>query len=206
LLALNGARPACDLQNGPRRIDLARDNPAHTPTKCENQALTPRPAAESDPAYPALQLNDRWRVIVCRDAIQWVLQRRDRPDRPERHAREDWRGRSYCRTREALIRCCDRYSGEIDPVAVAALRTLPDRIEPPSKRVITKFKAATEAETPNEVESLGGFGGSETGGGCANRLLERAGSHITFPDRQWHPTGQPATIFREIAYGEWGHA
>jgi hypothetical protein len=122
LLARNGARPACDLQNGPRRIGLARDNPAHTPTSAQNQA------------YPDIQLNARWRVVVCRDGIQWILQRRNVPagtggDRPERHSTDDWRGRSYCRTREALIGCCDRYCGEIDPAAVAALRTLPEWID-----------------------------------------------------------------------------
>jgi hypothetical protein len=92
--------------------------------------LQARRLAESDEDYyPSIQLNPRWRVIVCRDGVQWILQRRVRPDRPERVTRDDWRGRSYCRTKEALIGCCDRYSGEIDPAAVAALRTLPDRIE-----------------------------------------------------------------------------
>src|SRR5712672_2430924 len=36
--------------------------------------------AESDSAYPNLQLNNRWRVIACRDEIQWILQCRVRPD------------------------------------------------------------------------------------------------------------------------------
>jgi hypothetical protein len=104
------------LQNGPRRIvnDLARsnNNPAHTPRSAKNQE--------------PFQLNARWRVIACRDGIQWILQYRNRT---ETVAGGDWRGRSYCRTREALIRCCRAYSGEIDPAAVAALQTLPERID-----------------------------------------------------------------------------
>jgi hypothetical protein len=83
-----------------------------------------RPVAESDEAYPNLRLNDRWRVIECRDRLQWILQARNRA---ETVARDVWRGQSYCRTREALIRCCDRYAGALDPAAVAALRGLPER-------------------------------------------------------------------------------
>lgn len=36
-------------------------------------------------------LNDRWRVIECRDGIQWVLQRRGSP---ETIRGDDWRSRS----------------------------------------------------------------------------------------------------------------
>jgi hypothetical protein len=81
---------------------------------------------ESDGACPAIQLNDRFRVIVCRDGIQWILQCRNRA---EMVARSDWRGRSYCRTRHALTRCCDDYAGAIDPAAAIALGALPDQIE-----------------------------------------------------------------------------
>ena len=74
--------------------------------------LQDRHLAESDPAYPNIRLNDRWRVIVCRDGIQRILQARNRS---ETVARDAWRGRSYCcSTREALIGCCDRYCGPID--------------------------------------------------------------------------------------------
>jgi hypothetical protein len=39
------------------------------------------------------QLNSDWRVIACRDRVQWVLQRRGSP---KMSRRDDWRGRSYC--------------------------------------------------------------------------------------------------------------
>jgi hypothetical protein len=55
-------------------------------------------------------LNDSWRVISCRDGIQWILQYRNRS---QTVARDAWRGRSYCRTREALIRVCDIHAGLI---------------------------------------------------------------------------------------------
>jgi hypothetical protein len=83
--------------------------------------------AETDGAYFNLRLNDRWRVIECGAGIQWILQYR--ANSPETYSTAIWRGRSYCRTREALIRCCNAHAGEIDPSAVAAFEALPERIE-----------------------------------------------------------------------------
>jgi hypothetical protein len=99
--------------------------------------------AESDGAYPAIQLNDRFRVIVCRDGIQWVLQARNRAT--ETIARGVWRGRSYCRSRDALTRCCDDHAGAINPAAVAALRALPERIAPVSAAGMIAVRAPREA-------------------------------------------------------------
>jgi hypothetical protein len=88
-------------------------------------SLQGRHLAESDEEYPCIiRLNRRWRVIECRDGIQWIIQARNRAETVARYV---WRGRSYCRTQEALIRCCDRYAGALDPAAVAALRALPER-------------------------------------------------------------------------------
>jgi hypothetical protein len=83
--------------------------------------------AESDDSYPATVavLNSAWRVIACRHGIQWILQRRNRAKTVARHV---WRGRSYCRTKEALIRCCDEHAGQIDPAARMTLEALPERI------------------------------------------------------------------------------
>jgi hypothetical protein len=140
---------------------------------------------ESATAYPALYLNPAWRVIVCRDGIQWIVQRRHGPERPAGACCE---GRSYCRTREVLIRCCRAYSGEIDPAAVAELQTFPDRIEPPSKALASSTQPKTVAPSKrdrlvNEVidHTLEAATEAET--------PKRAGSHISFPDRQWHPIG-----------------
>lgn len=81
---------------------------------------------ESDDAYAGVVavLNDRWRVIVCRDNLQWILQRRD----GERRGGTRWAGRSYCRTRHALIRVCREHAGEIHAVALTILQTLPERL------------------------------------------------------------------------------
>src|SRR4051794_11361951 len=49
---------------------------------------------ESDEGYSRLvaALNDKWRVIECRDRIQWILQSRDTAKSKNTGA---WRGRSY---------------------------------------------------------------------------------------------------------------
>src|SRR6478735_8892137 len=82
--------------------------------------------AESDDSYPGVVavLNGGFRVIECRHRLQWVLQRRNRAETVAQHV---WRGRSYCRTKEALFRCCDEHAGPMDPAARSTLVALPKR-------------------------------------------------------------------------------
>lgn len=77
--------------------------------------------ADDYPGFVA-QLNPDWRVVECRDRLQWILQRRGSPKKPRR---DDWRARSYCQTSEALIRCAREYAGAIDRAAAAILAALP---------------------------------------------------------------------------------
>jgi hypothetical protein len=84
-----------------------------------------RETADDYPGFVA-RLNPDWRVVACRDRVQWILQRRGSPEKPRG---DDWRGRSYCRTKEALIRCTREYCGPIEPAALAVLATLPARVE-----------------------------------------------------------------------------
>lgn len=71
--------------------------------------------------YPRVvcQLNDHWRVILCKDGIQWILQK---------WAGQRWRGRSYCTTKSALLRCIVQHSGEIEKDGQSILDELPERI------------------------------------------------------------------------------
>lgn len=82
---------------------------------------------ESADSYIGLvaQLNGNWRVIECRDRLQWILQA---PGSPRKARRNDWRGRAYCRTSQALRRCA-RHAGAIDPAAAVILAALPARID-----------------------------------------------------------------------------
>lgn len=71
-----------------------------------------------------VRLNEHWRVIECRDGIQWILQRSD----GERRGWTRWSARSYCRSKNALIRACRTSTGEIDCNAMAILEALPEWI------------------------------------------------------------------------------
>ena len=68
------------------------------------------------------RLSDGWRVVVSKDGIQWVLQRRD----GERAGRARWAGVRFCRTRQALIRDARALCGPVDPAALAILVALPE--------------------------------------------------------------------------------
>jgi hypothetical protein len=86
---------------------------------------------ESADEYSGLvvQFNPNWRIVECRDRLQWILQHRGSPKKPRR---DDWCGRSYCQTSEALRRCAREHAGPVDPSAAAVLAELPERIDSPS--------------------------------------------------------------------------
>jgi hypothetical protein len=70
--------------------------------------------------YPTIAiLNDHWRVIACKGSIQWILQKSSGPDH--------WRGRSYCRTRAALVRCVREKVGQVRGDALVILLRLSER-------------------------------------------------------------------------------
>lgn len=85
---------------------------------CSASALSHR---EEDGDYSGLlvTLNDDWRVIVCRDGIQWILQKR-RGKGSNRFAAV-----SYCRRRDGLVRCIGERCGEVHPFALDLIRALP---------------------------------------------------------------------------------
>ena len=65
-----------------------------------------------------LRLDDSTRVIECKDGIQWIVQRASR-----RGDGRVWAGVSFCRTREALLRCVREWVPGEHP----ALEALPER-------------------------------------------------------------------------------
>jgi hypothetical protein len=97
----------------------------------DNSSTESRPAGanrnESADGYDRVVavLNHKWRVIECRDGIQWILQFRDRL---QARATGTWQGRSYCRTSQALIRYTREHAGAVDPAAMAILAALPEWI------------------------------------------------------------------------------
>jgi hypothetical protein len=67
------------------------------------------------------QLNKDWRVMD--DPLQWVLQRRKGNPRKKNTG---WQERSFCTTRDGLLRCVREACGEVDDKALAQLHALPE--------------------------------------------------------------------------------
>ena len=104
-----------------------RDSPDPYPRNVEapSAALIAVPARQSrrekDEAYPYIaQLNARWRVISCRDDLQWILQRLDG---------DQWRGNSFHRDRDVLLQRIAERCGEVDAAALDLIRALPERYQ-----------------------------------------------------------------------------
>jgi hypothetical protein len=89
------------------------------------QTRTPCQHHETADSYlrVIVNLSARFRVIVCKDGIQWILQRRD----AQRSGQRRWKGVRYCTEREALIRDCRTLVPNAYPSALKALEVLPKR-------------------------------------------------------------------------------
>ncbi len=97
----------------------------HATAACTpNIARGPARHHESADEYSGIvaRLSAKHRVIICKDRIQWILQRRD----GERHGRARWAGVGYFLTRKALLRASRALCTRIDPAALAALAALPE--------------------------------------------------------------------------------
>jgi hypothetical protein len=83
--------------------------------------MPPTTRRESADHYESVVFTDaNYRVIVCRDGIQWIIQHR----RGKSGAGARWRSCKYCVTRKALIRDWLALTG----VSHSALGKLPERI------------------------------------------------------------------------------
>ena len=79
---------------------------------------------ERDDNYNSVivQLAPRWRIIICKDGIQFILQKRS-----SKHSNKGmWIGQSYSTTRDALISICSSLKLLSDPRTRAVLKALPD--------------------------------------------------------------------------------
>jgi len=74
-------------------------------------------------------LASRWRVVTCRNGIQWILQKRAAEPLHE----GIWRGQSYFTNRDALLEACASRELLSDEKVCALLNALPDLINQNSK-------------------------------------------------------------------------
>jgi hypothetical protein len=98
------------------------------PTTASSPTLSRNPAQHHESAddypYVVARLSPRCRVIVCKDGIQWILQRYD----GMRCGQARWAGAKYFVTREALLRAGRALNDGIAPDALAILEELPEHI------------------------------------------------------------------------------
>lgn len=60
-----------------------------------------------------------WRVALCRDGLQWLIQKR-----AKKACQRPWASRQYCATQKALLRLCAASHAPCE--AMEILRILPD--------------------------------------------------------------------------------
>lgn len=100
----------------------------HPPRIDKSDVQTPANTShrERDDNYAVVivQLAPRWRVIVCRDGIQWILQRRSvlPPNTGT------WSGKSYSTTKDGLMAACSRLELPSGASALVVLDALPETI------------------------------------------------------------------------------
>ena len=70
-----------------------------------------------------VQMAPRWRVIVCKDHLQWIIQKRS----AEPLHWGEWRGQSYVTSRNSLIRLCASLELLSDDNARDRLEALPEQ-------------------------------------------------------------------------------
>jgi hypothetical protein len=104
-------------------------NVSTPPTLSQNSGgSSPQPPShrERDDSYAKViaQLGPRWRVITCKDGLQWILQRRSVAP-PNTGT---WAGNSYSTTRDALIAACSDRKLLSEPHLRRALDALPSDI------------------------------------------------------------------------------
>lgn len=98
----------------------ATDTQNITPTRVQRQ----HHETADDYLRTVVRLNQTWRVIECKDGLQWILQRRD----AVRSGQPRWTGRRYFQTKAALLKISRALCGPLDAEALDILMALPAQI------------------------------------------------------------------------------
>ncbi|MER8484249.1 hypothetical protein [Mesorhizobium sp. M1322] len=97
-----------------------------SPDQAIGPVSVPDNRERSDTYYNiAFLIDEKWRVIVCPDGIQWILQVR----KGSLDGRPAWNGVSFCRSRTGLSRATREKARNISPEVEAQLAQLPDWVE-----------------------------------------------------------------------------
>jgi len=83
---------------------------------------------DDDYAYVIVQLAPRYRVILCPQGLQWIIQKK------ECSRRADWRAEQYLTSRDGLIEACVKRGLLSNPNTEAVLHALPDHVSQVAKK------------------------------------------------------------------------
>ena len=109
-------------------------DPRETPPPsalCTGVAYSKIPShRERDDNYAdiVVQLAPRYRVILCPQGLQWVIQKK------ECSRSGHWRAEQYLTSRNSLIEACGKRGLLSDPNAEAVLHALPDHVSQVAKK------------------------------------------------------------------------
>lgn len=122
--------PQIDLDNKPfkRPSEAVYSNQAHPylgsterPVADLLGHLKPQSKAESSPTYSKTiaTLNEAHRLVICKDDLQWIIQRL---------YGQKYEGIRYCRSKRGLLRSINDLRFTLSPEGKAAIDSLPDWI------------------------------------------------------------------------------
>lgn len=97
--------------------------PPSTPSMGVANTNTPSHRERDDNyADTVVQLTPRYRVILCPQGLQWIIQEQ------EASHEAPWRAQEYHATRESLLKACGKRGLLSDANAEAVLYALPDHV------------------------------------------------------------------------------
>ena len=101
-----------------------------TPPKTTHLSTSHISHRERDDAYigTIVQFSPRWRLILCKDQIQWIIQKK------ESSHRGVWRSKKYLTSRESVFEACGRLGLLSAPAIEAVIYTLPDHVSQLAKK------------------------------------------------------------------------
>ncbi len=98
---------------------------SNVPTPLKTARLSTRHIShrERDDAYRGtiVQFSPRWRLILCKDQMQWIIQKK------ESSHRGFWRGKQYLTCKESVLKASVRLRLLCYPKAEVVLHALPKR-------------------------------------------------------------------------------
>ena len=83
---------------------------------------------DDDYAFIVVHLAPRYRVILCPQGLQWIIQEK------EASHESPWRAKQYLTSRDSLIEACGKRGLLSDPNVEAVLHALPDHVSQLAKK------------------------------------------------------------------------